>query len=177
MCWAITGSNNEIDIEFMDDMTLGEKVQLSEVVVKSLQQMECPHVIFPHQIKGLDYPELQPAINWLIKKLQQSRDTRGAINRKMGLLNYKVRFDNGIVQDTYDSEKSQNKTSEQLKMKDVIFQGKPKRVYKTNRNSDVSFQDPKRVHTALREFNDLSANTVFQGIIDQIQQLEKDSKQ
>jgi len=36
MCWAITGSNNDIDIEFMDDMTLGEKVQLSEVVVKSL---------------------------------------------------------------------------------------------------------------------------------------------
>jgi len=48
-------------------------------------------------------------------------------------------------------------------------------VYRTNRNvEEVGFQDPKRVHQALREFNDLSANSVFQHMLEQIAQLEKD---
>lgn len=54
-------------------------------------------------------------------------------------------------------------------MRDIVFNGKPKRVYLTNKNlEEVSFQDPKRVHQALREFNDLSANKVFQNMLDQI---------
>ena len=48
-------------------------------------------------------------------------------------------------------------------------------MYRTNRNvGEVGFQDPKRVHQALREFNDLSANSVFQHMLEQIAQLEKD---
>lgn len=54
------------------------------------------------------------------------------------------------------------------RIKEIVFRGKPKRVFKSNRTKDVAFHDPKRVHTALREFNDLSANKVFQNIIDQI---------
>ena len=50
MCWAITGSNFDVDLEFEYDLKLGQKVKLSEKVVASLGVMECPHVIFPHQI-------------------------------------------------------------------------------------------------------------------------------
>ena len=32
MCWCITGSNNEIDLDFEDDLKLGQKVKLSEKV-------------------------------------------------------------------------------------------------------------------------------------------------
>ena len=46
-------------------------------------------------------------------------------------------------------------------MKDIVFRGKPRRVFKSNKTTNVAFHDPKRVHTALREFNDLSANKVF----------------
>lgn len=53
-------------------------------------------------------------------------------------------------------------------MKEIVFRGKPKRAYKTNRAKNVNFQDPKRVHTALREFNDMSASKVFSNIIEQI---------
>jgi len=48
MCWAITGSNFDVDLEFEDDLKLGQKVKLAEKVVASLGAMECPHVIFPH---------------------------------------------------------------------------------------------------------------------------------
>lgn len=32
ICWCITGSNNEIDLEFEDDLILGQKIKLSEKV-------------------------------------------------------------------------------------------------------------------------------------------------
>jgi hypothetical protein len=48
MCWSITGSAYDIDLEFIDDMKRGEKVALAEKVVASLQEMECPYAIFPH---------------------------------------------------------------------------------------------------------------------------------
>jgi hypothetical protein len=48
------------------------------------------------------------------------------------------------------------------RMKDIVFKGKPKRVFLSRRNLDeVPFPDPKRVHQCLREFNDMSANAVF----------------
>lgn len=58
------------------------------------------------------------------------------------------------------------------KIKQIIFNGKPKRVYKTNQNASMTLQDPKRVHTALKEFNDLSANKVFDSIIKHISEQE-----
>lgn len=49
MCWCITGSNNDIELEFEDDLTLGMKVKLSEKIVGAIEQMGgCPVKIFPH---------------------------------------------------------------------------------------------------------------------------------
>ena len=90
MCWCITGSNNDIDLEFEDDLKLGQKVKLAEQVVASMRIMECPYQIFPHQIQGLDYASIIPVLKWLIEKLRMSRDTRGAVNRKQGILNYNI---------------------------------------------------------------------------------------
>lgn len=56
----------------------------------------------------------------------------------------------------------------------IVFQNKPKRVYKANRSAAVAFNDAKRVHTALREFNDLSANQVFQNLMSKLEDMEDD---
>ena len=77
MCWSITGSAFDIDLEFADDLTRGQKVELAEKVVASLQQMECPFTIFPHQISGCDYEALIKVIKWLLQKLKENRDNRG----------------------------------------------------------------------------------------------------
>ena len=90
MCWAITGSNYDIDLEFEDDLNRGQKVRLSEKVVQSLIQMECPLQLFPHQISGCDFENLLPVMRWLIKKLKESRDQRGQITRRQGLFQYKL---------------------------------------------------------------------------------------
>jgi hypothetical protein len=100
-------------------------------------------------------------LKWLIEKLRQSRDTRGAVNRKQGLLNYSI-FNE------HDAKPAPVVVDAQ-KLNQIIFNNKPKRVYKANRSAAISFSDAKRVHTALREFNDLSANSVFQNITAQIE--------
>ena len=82
LCWSITGSAFDIDLEMEDDLTRGQKVELAEKVVKSLTTMECPYAIFPHQISGLDYEALVPLIKWLIVKLKENRDSRGLITRR-----------------------------------------------------------------------------------------------
>lgn len=82
MCWSIAGSNFDIDIEFADDLNMGAKIKLSEKVVAALKQMECPMMLAPQQIQGLDYAKIYPVIQWLVKKLMESRDNRGERNKK-----------------------------------------------------------------------------------------------
>lgn len=48
MCWCITGSNYDVDLEFEDDMNLGQKVQLAEKVTIALREMKCPTPIAAH---------------------------------------------------------------------------------------------------------------------------------
>jgi len=161
MCWCITGSIYDIDIEFEDDLTLGQKIKLTEKITVALREMECPTAIAAHQIQGLDYNKCISVLQWLIQKLNESRDTRSLFNKRQGLYNYNRGFHNPA-----DDKPKQNQ-QEVSNMKDIIFGGRPKRVYRTNRNIDqITLQDPKRVHQCLREFNDLSANSVFKHMLE-----------
>lgn len=49
-------------------------------------------------------------------------------------------------------------------------------MFKSSAKSGIAFDDAKRVHTALREFNDLSANGVFKNILAQIEANDVDLK-
>lgn len=92
MCWAVAGSNFDIDIEWADDLNMGAKIKLAEKVVAALKQMECPLGLAPQQIQGLDYNKIYPVMQWLVKKLMESRDVRGDRNKKQAILNYNLMF-------------------------------------------------------------------------------------
>lgn len=131
--------------------------------------MECPFIIFPHQISGCDYEALIKVFKWLLQKLKENRDNRGAITRRQGMLQYRLQSEGTGV-------KASTQTVDPAKIKQIIFNGKPKRVYKASQNSSISFQDPKRVHLALKEFNDLSANELFSKMIQQMQEIQNQEK-
>lgn len=152
---------------------MGQKIKLSEKVVAALKQMECPLALAPQQIQGLDYAKIFPVIQWLVKKLMESRDNRGERNKKQAIMNYKLKFVEKAAGEAAEDEAAaaantakSSKNNDIQKIKEIVFRGKPKRVFRSNRKGDVAFHDPKRVHTALREFNDMSANKVFQAIIE-----------
>lgn len=41
---------------------------LTEKIVAALPKMKCPHLIEPHQIQGLDFINIYPVIQWLVKR-------------------------------------------------------------------------------------------------------------
>lgn len=41
---------------------------LTEKIVMVLLKMKCPYPIEPHQIQGMDYINVFPVIQWLVKR-------------------------------------------------------------------------------------------------------------
>jgi hypothetical protein len=74
---------------------------------------------------------LLPVITWLIKILIKNRDDRGQLNRKQGLLNYQLK--------SVEMQRDETQEVDTAKLKQIIFNGKPKRMYKTNRNKQISY--------------------------------------
>merc|ERR1719469_179178 len=173
MCWTIVGSNYNVDLDFEDDLNLGAKIKLAEKVILAIEAMECPFALAAYQIQGLDYGRIGQVIKWLITKLMSSRDTRSLTNRKQGLLNFRLRQPDASGQeDGVFCKQDKVLSVDPSFLKQIIFNGKPKRIYKANRDTNIDFKDPKRIHIALREFDDLSAKDVFSSMIDTIKSNE-----
>eukprot|EP01017_Pseudomicrothorax_dubius_P007393 TRINITY_DN12299_c0_g1_i1.p1 TRINITY_DN12299_c0_g1~~TRINITY_DN12299_c0_g1_i1.p1 ORF type:complete len:605 (-),score=185.63 TRINITY_DN12299_c0_g1_i1:130-1944(-) len=83
LVWCISCSNFEIDVSYNDEMTMGQKIKLCEKIVSALAKMNCPYKIQPHQIHGLDFPNLHPIFQWLIRFVLETRDQRQDITKNM----------------------------------------------------------------------------------------------
>eukprot|EP01031_Cornospumella_fuschlensis_P048417 gene48417-59293_t len=82
LCWCITSSGESVDVDilFQENLTIGQKISLSEAIVTALRKMGCPAPLQPHQIQGgvggADYPAIHQAIVWLVKKYFERRVER-----------------------------------------------------------------------------------------------------
>ncbi|XP_014288769.1 coiled-coil domain-containing protein 93 isoform X2 [Halyomorpha halys] len=79
MTWCIDVCNIDLDVDllFQENSTIGQKIALTEKIVTALQKMNCPFMIEPHQIQGLDFIHIYPVIEWLVKKSIENREERG----------------------------------------------------------------------------------------------------
>lgn len=50
--------------------------------------MKCPYIIEPHQIQGLDFINIYPLIQWLIKYSSEFRDANEDELRKFAVMQY-----------------------------------------------------------------------------------------
>ncbi|KAI2809206.1 hypothetical protein RDWZM_003452 [Blomia tropicalis] len=75
MCWAIQMCNVDLDIDifYQESLSIGQKISLTEKIVRVLQKMKCPFKLEPHQIQGLDCIHIFPVIQWLVKKSFETR--------------------------------------------------------------------------------------------------------
>lgn len=85
--WALTSSFYEVEFEFKDDMTLGEKIRVSEKIAKGLKLAKCPININPIQINGLDIDVIYNVIQWLVKFVHETRTDKYIFTKK-NALNY-----------------------------------------------------------------------------------------
>ena len=87
LTWCILNCAVDIDVDLLyhENSSIGKKIALTEKIVAVLPKMKCPHRIEPHQIQGLDFINIFPVIQWLLKKALETRAEREFFNRSYSL--------------------------------------------------------------------------------------------
>ncbi|XP_078043944.1 coiled-coil domain-containing protein 93 isoform X2 [Augochlora pura] len=87
MTWCIESCNFDVDIDllFRENLTIGQKISLTEKIVAMLPKMNCPYRIEPHQIQGLDCIHIFPVIQWLVKRSLETREEMADFVRSFAL--------------------------------------------------------------------------------------------
>lgn len=90
LTWCIELCDIDVDVSllFEENLTIGKKIALTEKIVKVLQSMNCPHIIEPHQIQGLDFTNILPLVLWLIKYSSEFRVAKEDELRRFAVLQY-----------------------------------------------------------------------------------------
>ncbi|XP_059483983.1 coiled-coil domain-containing protein 93 [Neocloeon triangulifer] len=97
MVWCIENCNFDVDVDllFQENLTIGQRIALTEKIVTVLGHMKCPHRIEPHQIQGLDFKNIFSAVQWLVKKSLETRHERGAQIRSLSVSKFNRMFPSG----------------------------------------------------------------------------------
>lgn len=76
MAWCLTNSAVDVDVDvvFIENSTIGQKITLSEKIIRALPRLKCPLPLEPHQIQGLNFKEIFPVMQWLVKKVLETRE-------------------------------------------------------------------------------------------------------
>ena len=146
MAWILTGCFYDIDIEFKDEMNLTEKIRVSEKIVAGLKAINCPMTLNPVQIQGLDLKPLYQTLQWLQKRLLETRDERNALNKKISV-NF---YDKEYTEPEEEQLKLSNDTDEMLNAKYNVL--KENRKYKPKSKLNFNYNDELRVYFGMIEF-------------------------
>ncbi|KAK8390211.1 hypothetical protein O3P69_013055 [Scylla paramamosain] len=87
MTWCIETCNFDVDVDllFHENLTIGQKIALTERIVSVVRSMGCPPRLEPHQIQGLDAIHIFPVIQWLVKKALETREEFGDETRQFAV--------------------------------------------------------------------------------------------
>lgn len=158
--WGIlcSGFDIDLDLEYSDEFRIKEKIRLAERIVKGLKNMACPHPLQPHQIQGLDYGAIHPVIKWLLQFVLETRQLR---------------------QDENEAVSSEIGTKLVSTAGTYFKAPEPPASKPTTKNKKVrkfGYQDPIRIYSALAEFGNKKAASVYQKMIIERKQLEEGAK-
>ena len=92
--WCLETCSFDVDVDllFNEGLTIGKKIGLTEKIVSVLQLIECPHKIEPHQIQGLDFINIFPVVQWLVKKAMEARELTGDTVRNYAIFQHNKTF-------------------------------------------------------------------------------------
>ncbi|CAK88840.1 unnamed protein product (macronuclear) [Paramecium tetraurelia] len=152
LSWCITQSNFAIDIQYNDDYNIGQKIKVSEQIVKSLIEMQSPYNLQPHQIQGLDLNAIYPVIKWLIKFVLETREFRQDQNYRVSKLVGK-----NANQALYQQDQEEKKAIQEIVSQLDLLQDNRQ----TKNLKKLSKKDPLRVYSTLIEYGDLSSQRTY----------------
>ncbi|XP_046753987.1 coiled-coil domain-containing protein 93 isoform X4 [Diprion similis] len=151
MTWCIESCNFDVDVDllFQENLTIGQKIALTEKIVAMLPKMNCPHRIEPHQIQGLDCIHIFPIIQWLVKRSMEMREVMGDFVRSYAV----SQFDKNYTF-AKDSEMVAKKESMASNLKTVKQVYKPQRYFR--RKDPPPDDEVGRVQSTLLEYGSSS---------------------
>ena len=146
MAWTLTGCFYDIDIDFKDEMTLTEKIRVSEKITAGLKSINYPNVLNPIQIQGLDLKPIYTCLQWLYNRLLETRDERNEMNKKFSINFLK----NSLLED--NKSKSKNITDDENILKAKYNKIQQNRKYKPKQKLNFDYNDELRVFFTMIEF-------------------------
>lgn len=151
LAWTLTGCFYDIDIDFKDDMNLTEKIRVSEKIVAGLKSINCPFQINPIQIQGLDLKPIFQTLQWLVKRLLETRDERNEMNK---------RFSVNYIEPRIEKPKPIQKNDDII-LSAVYNELKPNRQFRPKAKLAFDYNDELRVFFGMIEFG-LNKEIAFQ---------------
>ena len=105
LTWCILNCAVDIDVDLLyhENSSIGKKIALTEKIVAVLPKMKCPHRIEPHQIQGLDFINIFPVVQWLVKKALETRAEREVFNRSYTMREFEKLSNNRLENKTVSS--------------------------------------------------------------------------
>jgi len=84
MAWAISASNVDVDVDviFQENSNIKQQISIAESIIHALLKMKCRIPVQPQQIRGLDFINIFPVIQWLVKKVIETRQETGDLIRQ-----------------------------------------------------------------------------------------------
>uniref|UniRef100_A0A0K8TQD0 Coiled-coil domain-containing protein 93 n=1 Tax=Tabanus bromius TaxID=304241 RepID=A0A0K8TQD0_TABBR len=152
MTWCIEVCEYDVNVDllFHENLTIGQKIALTEKIVSVLPKMKCPYQIEPHQIQGLDFINIFPVIQWLVKRSVENRAERAEKLKAFAIGEFHNDFQFKTDKETV--EKNRN-ILENIKRVQEIYS--PRRQYK--RKEPGNEDEKTRVRITLLEYGNKGA--------------------
>ena len=83
MAWCMTATSVDVDVEFLENATIGQKIKIGENIERTLKFMKCRIPLQAHQIQGLDYAAIFPVVQWLVKQAYAFREEIADATRRL----------------------------------------------------------------------------------------------
>lgn len=148
MTWCISVCDFDVDVDllFQENSTIGQKIALTEKIVAVLPRMKCPHRLEPHQIQGLDFINIFPVVQWLVKRAIERKEEMGDYIREFSVSQF-----NKHHSTPKDDEFSTRKPKCIFGMENLKETYKPRRRYRKP-ESITKTDEETRVRTTLLEY-------------------------
>mmetsp|Transcript_35315 Transcript_35315/g.92688 ORF Transcript_35315/g.92688 Transcript_35315/m.92688 type:complete len:598 (+) Transcript_35315:45-1838(+) len=93
MAWCMTATSVDVDVEFLENATIGQKIKIGENIERALKFMKCRIPLQAHQIQGLDYAAIFPVVQWLVKQAYAFREEIADATRRLSASQFDRNFE------------------------------------------------------------------------------------
>ncbi|XP_062547037.1 coiled-coil domain-containing protein 93 [Armigeres subalbatus] len=156
MTWCIEACDYDVDVDllFHENLTIGQKITLTEKIVVVLPKMKCPFQLEPHQIQGLDFINIFPVVEWLVKRSAENRSEKAEKLKKLAVSQFQNYF---TLQSDKETKQVHSKQLENLRAVEDRYI--PKRQFKRTEKGPDDVMS--RVRITLMEYGtrDFSVKT------------------